>query len=300
MILRIAQLCAAITCALALTGAGAWAAGIASAPPSAPQPAQRIGVFGDSLADGLWIGLTRAFRNESRVEDVAQLSEVSTGMANWVYRDIGEKTAGQLAEERYDVAVVLFGTNDIQGIRDDAGGVHRFRSPGWERVYRQRVDTIITQLQAHGAVVYWVGLPVMRSSRYDANVRYLNGIFEERAAALGATFVDTRAAVAGADGGYAAYLPDRAGVDRLVRADDGIHFTLPGYVRLAAPVVAAIEEGWRNPPPPPPTPEEERAERLGLVDWSINDEPHVCLRPDILADLLERAEAADRAGPAAQ
>ena len=261
----------------------------------APVPeGQVIGVFGDSLADGLWIGLTRAFRNDPRVADVERLSEVSTGMANWVYRDIAEKTAGQLAAGRYDVAVVMFGSNDMQGIRDDAGGVHRFRSSSWEAIYAARVDEIIAQLQAHGAIVYWIGLPVMRSSGYDTNVQYLNAIFRERAAAAGAVYVDTRAVVAGPDGGYAAYLPDRAGIDRLVRNDDGIHFTLRGYVRLAAPVVLAIEEGWRNPPAPPPTPQERRAERLGLVELTLDDGPYVCLRPDLLDALIERAgEAGD-------
>lgn len=259
--------------------------------PSDPPPPENqvIGVFGDSLADGLWIGINRAYRNDPRVDDVARLSEVSTGMANWVYRDIAEKTADQLAQRQYDVAVVLFGSNDIQGIRDDTGGVHRFRSSSWEAIYSARVDEIITQLQAHGASVYWVGLPVMRSNGYDRNVQYLNAIFRERAAALGAVYIDTRAVMAGADGGYTAYLPDRNGVDRLVRSDDGIHFTLPGYVRMAAPVIAAIEEGWRNPPPPPLTPEEEWAERLGLVELATDDGPYVCLRPDVLEDLLARA-----------
>lgn len=281
----IARVCVFVLCAVI------WFGQVSAQPPSqAPPPEdQVIGVFGDSLADGLWIGLNRAYRNDPRVTDVARLSEVSTGMANWVYRDIAEKTADQLAGRQYDVAVVMFGSNDIQGIRDDAGGVHRFRSPSWETIYAARVDQIIGQLQAHGAHVYWVGLPVMRSERYDRNVQYLNAIFRERAAALGAVYIDTREIMAGPDGGYTAYLPDRAGVDRLVRSDDGIHFTLPGYVRLAAPVLAAIEDGWRNPPPPPLTPEEERAERLGLVELITDDGPYVCLRPDLLEALLAQA-----------
>ena len=216
---------------------------------AAVEPApQTIGVFGDSIADGLWIGLTGAFRSDPRVERVVQLSEVSTGLTNWIYRDISTKTADQLAQGRYDVAVVLFGSNDIQGIVDEAGAVHPFRSAGWEAIYTARIDDVIGQLKDHGAIVIWVGLPAMRSARYDGNVQYLNTLFEARAAAAGVRFVSTREASAGPDGGYSAYLPDARGVDRLMRADDGLHFTPPGYRRTAAPGAAAIEESWLTPP----------------------------------------------------
>ena len=211
----------------------------------APEP-RRIGVFGDSLADGLWIGLQRGLRRDERAGEIEQLSEVATGLANYVYRDISEKTRDQLTRGDYDVAVVMFGSNDIQGIRTD-NGVFRFRSDGWEAVYRERVRDLIGQMQAHGAEVYWVGLPVMRSTGYDANTIYLNNIFREEADALGAFFVSTREASSDETGAYAAYLPNSRGVPRLMRDDDGIHVTMNGYARIAAPVVAAVQAGWDNP-----------------------------------------------------
>ncbi|XBQ16558.1 MAG: DUF459 domain-containing protein [Oceanicaulis sp.] len=249
------------------------------APPEPVEP-QTIGVFGDSLADGLWAGLNGAFRRDDRVASVERLSEVSTGLANWVYRDIAEKTEIQLSERGYDIAVVMFGSNDMQGIRDANGGVHRFRSESWEAVYRDRIDQILAQLIDHGATVYWVGLPVMRSDRYDANVRYLNSLFEEHAEAAGAVYVSTRAVTEGADGGYAAYLPDARGVDRLMRADDGIHFTLPGYRRLAGPVVEAIEYGWANPPEPAAEARDGEFEMLNVLQMEIGGELWICRRPE--------------------
>ncbi|MBR9824638.1 MAG: DUF459 domain-containing protein [Alphaproteobacteria bacterium] len=239
---------------------------------------RRIGVFGDSLADGLWVGLQRGLRAEPRAGDIIQLSEVSTGLTNYVYRDISEKTRDQLSREDYDTAVVLFGSNDIQGIRTDQG-VYRFRSDAWEAVYRERIRDIVTQLQADGAEVYWVGLPVMRSNGYNANTIYLNALFREEVESLGAVFIDTRDVTGDENGEYAPYLPDSRGTPRLVRADDGIHFTLTGYTRMAAPVVSAIRENWDNPrrrerEQVAETPAETRP--AGWLDLLINGEAYVC------------------------
>ncbi len=282
--------------------------GLALAPVSAyglqqdtapPPETQRIGVFGDSLADGLWAGLNGQFRRDPRFEAVDRNSEVSTGMANWVYRDLSVKTADQLSAQQYDIAVVMVGSNDMQGIRDSNGGVHRFRSPSWEAIYRERVDILLTQFEDHGAHVIWVGLPTMRSARYDANVQFLNAIFEEHVLARGGVYVSTREASANAAGEYSGFLPDARGVERMVRSDDGIHFTLPGYRRIAAPVAEAVNEIWRNPPVRYVEPEIDPVTALLLASQClVEGEPHYCLPPEIVAGLAEGltlAEALARA-----
>jgi len=263
-----------------------------------PVRSQTVAVFGDSLADGLWIGLRRALRGDARAGDVLQFSEVSTGLANYVYRDIAEKTRDQLAGTHVDIAVVMFGSNDIQGIRDGSD-VHRFRSRGWEDVYRSRIRELIGLLTGQGAQVYWVGLPVMRSASYNANTIYLNSIFEEEAAAAGIAFIPTRSVSADADGAYSAYLPDRAGTPRLVRADDGIHFTLPGYLRIAAPVATALREGLDAPAPVMMAETGDAAAQtaaapglLGeLLELTLNGQAYIC-QPVAPA----RSAAAGRAG----
>lgn len=248
------------------------------APPrSASSEPVTIGVFGDSIADGLWVGLRWQLRGDPRIGDIVQLSEVSTGFANWTYRDVAAKTADQLSEDRYGIAVVMFGSNDMQGIRTGDGRVHRFRSASWEEVYRERVRTVLDQLHEHGAQVIWVGLPVMRSTGYDANVRHLNAIFEEEAEAAGAVYVSVREVSSDADGAYSGYLETGSGVPRLMRADDGIHFTLPGYRRIAAPVAAVVDAALADPEIGRPRPSEPEADPWeSLVRLYIEGEPYIC------------------------
>ncbi len=261
-----------------------------------------IGVFGDSLGDGLWAGLHRHFRRDNAVADIVQLSEVSTGLTNYTYVDVAAKTREQLSEQHIDVAVVMFGTNDIQGIVS-GGQVHRFRSLGWQQVYRARIDELVGILRESGAQVYWVGLPRMQSDRYDGNVQFLNSLFAERMAALGVPYIDTRSVTAAADGTYSAYLPDSGGTERLIRAEDGIHFTMRGYRLMAAPLVDRLRADWAGHDgselaqvDPPPAEQAIVPRVLTLADINaalsivIEGQPYVCYP--------ETAEAQDLSEPA--
>ena len=272
-----------VLASLALFGSPAMAQ---SDNPIDSETPKTIGVFGDSLADGMWVGLRYHLSRDDRVGTIEQLSEVSTGLSNWVYKDVSDKTQDQLTQGRYDIAVVMFGANDMQGIRDNEGGIHSFRSESWEAIYRERIDLLINQFKDHGADVYWIGLPTMRSQRYDGNVQFLNTLFEERAEAAGITFVPTRRESAWEDGRYSAFLPDSEGVDRLARVGDGVHFTLYGYRRIAAPVVDAIEYGLDNPGYQTASADTDAEQALNVFEMTRDGELWICHRqPDAEAAL---------------
>lgn len=240
---------------------------------------QIIGVFGDSLADGMWVGVTYHTRRDDRIASVERLSEVSTGLTNWVFKDVGVKTAQQLSQAQYDIAVVMFGANDMQGIRDNEGGIHPFRSDSWEAIYRERINILIDQFKDHGAQIYWVGLPTMRSQRYDGNVQFLNSMFRQEAEAAGITYIATREQSAIPDGRYSAFLQDSQGIDRLARVGDGVHFTLFGYRRIAVPVVEAIEYGLDHPDFQTHLAEVED-ERMDIFEMTMEGDLWVCYRQD--------------------
>ena len=198
-----------------------------------------IGVFGDSMADGLWAALYRDLGDLDGV-DVVKFSEVSTGLSRYDYVDIQAKSTRQLSERPVDVAVVLFGTNDAQAIVID-GQIHPFGSDGWETAYAQRVDNLVALMRSRGAEVYWVGLPRMKSSGFDGRMTIINDVVEARMTALGVPYFDTVALTSNEAGGYEAYLSDEDGRRRLMRAGDGIHMSMSGYLRMADPVADRLK-----------------------------------------------------------
>jgi hypothetical protein len=198
----------------------------------------RIGVFGDSMADGLYAGLYRDLRDEPKAT-VTKFSEVSTGLSRYDYVDIQAKTQRQIEETPIDVAVILFGTNDAQGISLD-GVIHDFGTEGWKAAYATRIDDLVTMLSGRDVAVYWVGLPRMKSGRFDGRMGLINEVVEARMRALGVPYLETTGLTSNEEGGYEAYLPNTAGRKVLMRANDGIHMSMAGYLRMSGPVAERL------------------------------------------------------------
>jgi hypothetical protein len=241
-----------------MLGGGAAGSGVAAPTitPLASRLAQgplRIGVFGDSMADGLYAGLYRELRDEPNVT-VTKFSEVSTGLSRYDYVNIQEKTRRQLDEQPIDAAVILFGTNDAQGIEMD-GTVHPFGSDGWKAAYARRIDDLVALLRSRDVAVYWVGLPRMKGERFDGRMALINGVVAARMRALDVPYIETVSLTANATGGYEAYLPNDAGRRVLMRANDGIHMSMAGYLRISAPVAARLKrDAGLDRPQPTATP----------------------------------------------
>lgn len=198
----------------------------------------RVGVFGDSMGDGVWTALYRDFREVEGME-VVKFSEVSTGLSRYDYVNVQAKTARQLSERPVDVAVVVFGTNDAQGI-DDGTTVYPFGSDGWKTAYARRVDELVALFRSRGVVVYWVGMPRMKRDGFDGRMTVINQVVEARMKALGVPYVETVSLTSDASGKYMPYAESQGGRRQLLRANDGIHMSMAGYVRLADPVEAMI------------------------------------------------------------
>lgn len=205
----------------------------------AAQGGLRVGVFGDSMADGLYAGLYRDLRGQPGVS-VSKFSEVSTGLSRYDYVDIQAKTRRQLNEQPVDVAVILFGTNDAQGIVMD-GQTHMFGTDGWKAAYARRIDDLVALLRSRDVAVYWVGLPRMKRDGFDAKMTVINQVVSARMRALGVPYIETTALTSNAEGGYEAYLPNGSGRRTLMRANDGIHMSMAGYLRMSAPVAARLK-----------------------------------------------------------
>jgi hypothetical protein len=191
----------------------------------------RVVVIGDSLGDGLWSGLYRAFEDDATLEFINR-SKPSTGFARPDSYDWTKETGELLKTETYQIAIVMFGANDAQPIKSGKDWL-KVGSEGWREVYGQRAEALIKKLRAANIAVYWVGLPIMRSPGQNSDAEALNEVYREKAFINGAKFIDTWNGFTDEGGRYSAYGPDMSGQVKRLRADDGVHFTMRGYLKLA-------------------------------------------------------------------
>ncbi len=73
----------------------------------------------------------------------------------------------------------------------------------------------------------------MRSPAQSTDAEAMNEVFREKAFINGAKFIETWNGFTDEAGRYSAYGPDMTGQVKRLRADDGVHFTMRGYLKLA-------------------------------------------------------------------
>ena len=201
-----------------------------------------IGVFGDSFGEGIWAGLYNQLRTDPHFE-VHQFSERATGFTRYRSLNILDDVRAKLDRQPVDIAVLSFGANDIQGIYHEGQG-NTFMSEGWQRIVTERVSAVVRLLRERGAMVYWVGLPRMRDPRFDADIQAMNRFYAARMTALDVPYVETLPLSVDAEGRYMPYLPAEPGrrERRMARTNDGVHMTIPGYIRVTEGLTGRIRD----------------------------------------------------------
>ncbi|WCT75357.1 GDSL-type esterase/lipase family protein [Sphingomonas naphthae] len=201
----------------------------------------RIGVFGDSFGDGVWSALYRLLPAKDGFR-VTKYSQQSTGFTRYRSLNLEEHDAGQIAAKPVDIAVISFGANDAQGVYANGHG-YKLMSSGWQDVIGQRIDSYVAMLRRTGATVYWVGLPKMRDAAFDADIAGMNAFYADRMRRLGVPFIDVRPLTVDGEGKYTAYMAeDGSGATKLFRANDGIHMSMNGYVRITKGLASRIRQ----------------------------------------------------------
>lgn len=194
----------------------------------------RVWVAGDSMAFNFGLQLD-AMARRSGVMRVAIDSQPSTGLIDrgdvqWLPR-----LRQTITTRRPHVFVLSFGANDADVLRHRGVAYAPLRRE-WRDGYLDRTGAVM-DLFAPEQPVYWLGMPVMRSAAYAQKIAVMNSVFVEQAQAhRNVRFVETASRYAAPDGSFSAFLPDRSGRLRLLRMEDGIHYTPEGARQLAAHV----------------------------------------------------------------
>ena len=197
--------------------------------------AANIGVFGDSLGAGVGSGLYMVLKKHPE-DHLFQYAKVGEGLTRPDYFSWFEDLPKKLDEDHITMAIVMFGANDQQGIRDEARKGYNFKTEGFKKAYGARVDAILAELTKRNIKTIWLGIPILRKEELNPGADYLNEIFLDSSKKAGTTFLSLTDDFKGPDGGFASHLPDSAGHLKQVRADDGIHFTPWGYQLVAEKV----------------------------------------------------------------
>ena len=215
--------------------------------------AANIAVFGDSLADGAWIGLHQELSQHAG-DKLFRDSKVGTGLTRPDIKGFTQNFIDSLSRDHVDTAVIMFGANDQQSLRDETGKGYLFQSPGWVKVYTDRIGQILAACKTHNVRVIWVGLPVLRDESLNKGAQYLNGLIEAAVKQGGGTYLPLAGDFRDKDGAFASHLPDTKGELREVRLQDGVHFTFYGYDLIGKKIYGLLDSAVSPHPLPAPVP----------------------------------------------
>jgi hypothetical protein len=222
-----------------------------------PSKKLRLWVAGDSLVITPGYAIVRATGASPAIESVGGVEgRVATGLTrpdvfNWF-----DEIRRQLKSLRPRAVVLGFGGNDdkayMTGLPDGVQ-IDAFGGSVWRREYARRVGGLMDMINRAGALVVWIGLPQTQSAEQTQRFDVVNAVVqgEARKREGRAVFIDTYTMFAGADGGYAEYLPNAAGDLVKMRAGDGVHFEREGGDLIAREVLKALNKtydltSWRK------------------------------------------------------
>lgn len=195
-------------------------------------------IIGDSFAELFGPALVNRGSDTGLVDGEVDFRFIS-GLSRPDYFDWPAYLVNELPDERPEAVVVIFGGNDAQdvivgGERYDLG------TQRWRDLYAERVSELMDVILAFSDRLYWVGLPIMESASFTANVQVMNSVYEAEAAnRTRATYVSSFDLFKDESGSFNAYLDGKH-----MRYSDGAHFTWNGGYRLADAVLPIIAADW--------------------------------------------------------
>ncbi len=196
---------------------------------------ENLGVIliGDSIMQGFGWGFENALKT-SKIS-IKNMAKASTGLTNKKFYDWSEELKDALENLKNRpqnlLILALFGANDAYSYAFE-GRALEFGTDAWKQAYESRIAQIYDIADEYGAQVAWLGMPCMRSEKFDKKMKTLNLIYKDAAQKRGARYIDIGGAIC--DNGK--YLKQGAD-NKPLRNDDGVHISLNGAKKVAIYVV---------------------------------------------------------------
>ena len=196
---------------------------------------ENLGVIliGDSIMQGFGWGFENTLKT-SKIT-IKNLAKASTGLTNKKFYDWSEELKNALENLKNPpqnlLILALFGANDAYSYAFE-GRALEFGTDAWKQAYEGRIAQIYEIADEYGAQVVWLGVPCMKSEKFDKKMKTLNLIYKDAAQKRGARYIDIGGAIC--DNGK--YLKQGAD-NKPLRNDDGVHISLNGAKKVAIYVV---------------------------------------------------------------
>ena len=196
---------------------------------------ENLGVIliGDSIMQGFGWGFENTLKT-SKIT-IKNLAKASTGLTNKKFYNWSEELKNALENLKNRpqnlLILALFGANDAYSYAFE-GRALEFGTDAWRQAYESRIAQIYDIADEYGAQVAWLGMPCMRSEKFDKKMKTLNLIYKNAAQKRGARYIDIGGAIC--DNGK--YLKQGAD-NKPLRNDDGVHISLNGAKQVAIYVV---------------------------------------------------------------
>lgn len=178
-------------------------------------------LIGDSLGDDVGFGVGNELSTTTQIHYVDR-AMVSTGLVVESYYNWPVELRSMLAKFHPNLVIVCLGGNDEEGIYTD-GQAAPFGSKLWKNAYDARIKQVATEARKAGALVLWVGMPIMQPHEYNLGILTLNKQYLlETQKIPGTTFLSIYDLLATSSGKY----QSAAEVNHqwvTLRSDDGIH-----------------------------------------------------------------------------
>lgn len=202
--------------------------------------------IGDSLGIDLGWGMQWALQSDPNVT-LIQDAKGDSGLANTGFYDWPAVLEAELKADHPKIVVVFLGANDVQSFY--SGGQYvSFGSALWHQAYGSRVSQMMDEATAAGARVLWVGMPIMESPSFSANIATIDSIFSSEASShAGVTYYSSWPLFATPSGQYNGGTTDVAGSVMPLRDPDGIHLNDGGEDLLGLSVVKELRQLYRLP-----------------------------------------------------
>lgn len=215
---------------------------------------QRVLIVGaSSIQYAIGTELERELVERYEGLEVRRKGKVSTGLTRDDVFDWPAEIARLMEEFQPDVVIGQFGGNDGQNIVSPTDGPQTVYSDGWAEEYGRRLEALVAQVEGAGAEMIVLGMPRMKSDKFDRKMQWVNGVTKEAVEGAGGQFVDTTRLATDDRGEYVASVRFEGRSGRM-RMDDGIHFTRLGGQHVAHGLARKLEREMvllpKGPPPP--------------------------------------------------